>query len=324
MGHAETKRERMEQIELLLQNTRTGLSKREIADKVGCDVATVHRHMEEIKQRRTLIEVEYGRYRLDPSQSLSNVRLYPSEALSVYLALRRFIRQTSHAPDFMINAIQKVAPALQRPDLVETLVQSADRLRQERGVTAEHTDIWQTLLRGWLENIVVRIQYQKPRESKPSEHEIEPYLFEPMVFGHGTYLIAWSRTRDHLRTFKLDRIERATLTMQRFERPSEMDIDQLLEHAWGVWYGVKPTKVELLFVPEVAPRLMENVFHPTEYKELLSDGSLYWSVEVAGTLEVLSWIRGWGPEVKVLSPDSLRQEIIKDLRQTLALYEEVE
>lgn len=324
MGHAETKRERMDEVELLLQFTRTGLSKREIAEAVGCDVSTVHRYLQDISRRRTLIETDYSRYRLDPTESLSNVRLYPSEALSIYLAMRRFIRQTSHAPDFMISAIQKIAPALQRPDLVESLVQSANRLRQERSMAAEHTAIWQNILRGWLENIVVRIQYQKPREGGLVEHEIEPYLFEPMVFGHGTYLIAWSRTRDNLRTFKFDRIVRATLTTQRFDRRLEIDIDRLLEHAWGVWYGVEPTCVELLFVPEVAPRLMENVFHPTEYKELLPDGSLYWRVEVAGTLEVLSWIRSWGPEVKVLAPDSLRREVIADLRKALAQYEEGE
>ena len=324
MGHAETKRERMDEVELLLQFTRIGLSKREIAEEVGCDVSTVHRYLQDISKRRSLIETEYSRYRLDPTESLSNVRLYPTEALSIYLAMRRFIRQTSHAPDFMISAIQKIAPALQRPDLVESLVQSANRLQHERSMAAEHTVIWQNILRGWLENIVVRIQYQKLRDDRLVEHEIEPYLFEPMVFGHGTYLIAWSRTRNDLRTFKFDRIMRATLTTQRFEKRLEIDIDRLLEHAWGVWYGVEPTCVELLFVPEVAPRLLETIFHPTEYKELRPDGSLYWRVEVAGTLEVLSWIRSWGPEVKVLAPDSLRREVIADLRKALAQYEEGE
>src|SRR5690606_15651235 len=131
---------------------------------------------------------------------------------TMYLALRRFIRQTSKAPDFMISATQKIVPALQRPDLIDQLTRSNEQLRIERGATREFTAIWETLIQGWLENIVVHIHYRKARSNDIDEHDIEPYLFEPMTVGDGVYLIAVSRQRDALRTFKLDRIERAMLT----------------------------------------------------------------------------------------------------------------
>jgi predicted DNA-binding transcriptional regulator YafY len=321
MGHALNKRERIEEVELLLQNSREGLTIFELAGKLHCHPSTAHRYLEEIRGFRDLIPVRHGHYRLDPSEALSNVRLRPAEAMTIYLALRRFIRQTSKAPDFMISAIQKIVPALQRPDLVEQLTRSNEQLRVERSATREFTRIWETLLRGWLENVVVHIHYRKARANVVDEYDIEPYLFEPMALGDGVYLIAWSHRRSALRILKLDRIERAMLTTQRFEKPA-INVNDLLKWAWGIWVGDDDLKqVELIFKPAVARRLMESIFLPTETKTLLPDGSLRWTAEVNGLLEILSWVRGWGDEVKVIAPVELREKVIEDLRSTLALYE---
>jgi CRISPR-associated endonuclease/helicase Cas3 len=322
MGHAQNKRERIEAAMQLLQFAPEGLTIYELADRLGCDPSTAHRYLTEIESERPLEKVSRGRYRLDPSQSLHNVRLHPAEALSMYIALRRLIRQTSKAPDFMITAIQKIAPALQRPDLVEMLYQSIAQLHSERKMSERDSGVWKALMQGWLENRVVRIRYLRPHQTEMVEHEIEPYWFEPAPLSDGTYVIAWSRTRNSLRTFKPDRIHQATLTSTPFEKPDQFDLLNLLRNAWGIWYGEEPTLVELRFVPGVARRVMETVFHPTERKEPLEDGSLYWSAQLVGTREVLSWIRGWGYEVRVLAPEKLRQEVIEDLRKTMAVYEE--
>ncbi len=322
MSHALNKRERIEEVELLLQNSRQGLSIFDLAEKLQCHHTTIHRYLNDIETYRNLIEVSRGHYRLDPADTLSNVRLRPAEALTIYIALRRFIRQTSKAPDFMINAIQKVVPALQRPDLVDQLTRSNEQLRVERSASREFTQIWDTLLRGWLENIVVHIHYRKARAREVEAYDIEPYLFEPMALGDGVYVIVWSHRRKELRTLKLDRIERATLTTQRFEKP-QLDVNELLKRAWGIWTGEDHLKhVQLIFKPAVARRLMESVYLPTETKALLPDGSLLWTAEVNGLLEILSWVRGWGDEVQVVSPPELRDKIIEDLRNTLAMYEE--
>jgi hypothetical protein len=39
------------------------------------------------------------------------------------------------------------------------------------------------------------------------------------------------------------------------------------------------------------------------------DGSLTWRAKVSGTLEIRSWILGWGADVEVLEPGPLRAEI---------------
>lgn len=322
MGHAENKRENIERMILLLQQAGDdGISMREIADALGVHESTAHRYRDEIEVRYALEEVGYGRFRLDRTQTLSNISLSASEALTIYLALRRFIRQTSQAPDFMISALRKVTPALQRPDLVDALSESIQHLQVERTATPEHKAVWETLIRCWIYRRVVRIQYLGLNKTAPTEHVIEPYLFEPMPFGDTTYLIAWSRTRNNLRTFKPDRILRATELAETFEKRLDLDVSALLRNAWGIWYGEPTTRVELLFAPRVARRVLESTYITGEQKELQPDGSLYWAVDIVGTLEILSWIRGWGHDVRVLAPESLRAEMKRDLEAALELYQ---
>lgn len=324
MGYAQSKFRNLEEAAEILLNAspHDGIGVKEIAQRLDCNRATAYRYLDEIKEEYPLIEVKRGRYRLDPAHYLSNVRLRPDEALSIYLALRRFIRQTTDAPEFMISALKKVAPALRHPHLTDALIQSSNHLQAERPATEEYIGVWEILQQGWQENIVVRIYHQKARQNDVEMHEIEPYLFEPAVLSHGVYVIAWSRTRKGLRTFKIDRIHRASLTTERFEPPQDLNVDDLLKNAWGVWYGQELHKVELLFVPEVARRVKETIWHPSQYIEDRPDGSVYWSVEIAGLREVLSWVRGWGHEVVVLGPPEFRQQVADDMRAAAKLYEE--
>lgn len=320
MGHALNKFERREQIIDLLLTSQSGISASEIAKIIQCHRSTVYRHIEEISLDHNLVE-DNGCYFLDATEYISNIRLRSTEALSIYLALRRYIRQTTHAPDFMVTALHKVSITLRHPQLTDYLLQSSGALQDERAASEHHSQIWQTIIQGWLEGRVVEINYLKPENEEGFTHEIEPLLFEPAVLGHGTYVIAWSRTRNAQRSFKINRIKRAWLTDQHFDRPS-MDIESLMEHAWGIWYGEEPIKIELLFAPDVADRVQETMRHPSEEYHVQPDGSLYWTVQVAAYRELLPWIQGWGSKVKVLTPDALRQQVAAEMRAAAALYEE--
>lgn len=317
MSHAMNKRDGMEQLELLLQAAgETGLSRQELAEKIGVDRSTIHRWMDDIPDWE---EVEPNRYRIPPTKSLQNVRLHPNEALAIYLALRRIIRQTNKAPKFMLTALQKITPALRRADLIEPLNQSIDDLRQHRQPEPQDAIIWDDLLRGWIEHRVVKIEYQK-LEHEVETRYIEPYLFEPMLGGDGNYLIAWSRERGDLRTFKVDRIRRTFVTSEIFT-PRSISINDLLKKAWGIHWGDAVERVELLFDARAAERVLESVYHPTETRTPLPDGRLLWTADLAVTREILPWIRSWAGQVIVLAPLSLRETIIQDARSTLAQYE---
>lgn len=323
MSHAENKRKRHEAIELKLSATPAGLTPHELAEMFGVDRSTIHRDLNEMDHTPDLSLIKEGdRYRIDPVNYTRNVRLTNPEALTIYVALRRFIRQTSHAPAFFTTAIQKIGMALRHRSLTDKLPLSTESLLV-RQASEQQTEVWNRLIQSWYEQVVVRIEYRKGRQTETEPHDFEPYLFEPAVLSHGVYVIGWSRTRNQLRTFKVDRIQHVSLTAQFFEPAENLKPDDLLRHAWGVWYGSQQTRVVLRFDATVAARVRETVWHPSQVLEAQPDGSLLWSVEIAGTLELVSWIRGWGHEVEVLEPEPLRHEIAESLRLAAGRYNPV-
>ncbi len=243
----------------------------------------------------------------------------------IYLALRRYIRQTSRAPHFLISALNRISDALQRQDLVMMLHESTQYLQAERAMSDAHNQVWETLIEAWMKGMVVRIHYQKARKHDLDVYDIAIYWFEPAILSDGTYVIAWSFDRVDLRTFKTDRIHHAEILREDvglIERRSKYSLLDLLKHSWGIWYGQEDIHqvFELRFPPHVANRVMEQVFHPNEQKTVQSDGSVLWRAKLAGELEILSWVRSWGPDVQVLAPENFKQRIIADLRHALNIY----
>jgi len=51
------------------------------------------------------------------------------------------------------------------------------------------------------------------------------------------------------------------------------------------------------------------------------DGSMIMTLRVADTVELLSWIMGWGELVEVLEPKELRKEVLNIAKKMVKLYE---
>lgn len=330
MSHWESKHEGLMRAVCLLQATGDGIGQTELAARLGVSDSTAKRYIREMREKYNAKEIVEGsgKYYIPRVTNLVNLRLSPREALFIYLGLRRLVRQTNHVPLPMVSALEKIIPCLGRDDLVTNLTEAAEQLRNRRQAP-EHTEvIWDRLVEGWVNNRLLRITYMGAHaDDTPSVHLCEPYLFEPQREGDGVYCIVYSLERNgkelgELRTLKVDRILNIDVKLQRFEPRGELSIEQLIHKAWGIYYGDSLQRVILRFAPEKARRAQESIYMDGEIKELQTDGSLLWSVEVTATLELEHWILGWGAGVEVLEPLDLRRKIGDELLKAAAVYEE--
>jgi predicted DNA-binding transcriptional regulator YafY len=125
-----------------------------------------------------------------------------------------------------------------------------------------------------------------------------------------------------VRTFKIERIERAELLDEAYDLPPDLDLESLLKNAWGIWFTERdPVEVALRFHPRVARRVAETRWHPSERVIEMSDGGLLWRAQVAEPQEMLPWIRGWGADVEVLEPESLRLSIAAEIELMRGIYQ---
>jgi predicted DNA-binding transcriptional regulator YafY len=82
----------------------------------------------------------------------------------------------------------------------------------------------------------------------------------------------------------------------------------------------EPEAVEIEFASRVAPYVRERTWHPSQRFRDRPDGSVLVSLEVCCDRALKTWILGWGPFARVVSPRRLAEEILDELDEARARY----
>ena len=317
MSHAMTRNQRLESMKHLY--LLRGYTDMELADRLGVNRTTVYRDRIELERTVPFYQDEEGRYRIDRSAHISDLRVNLAEALSLYLAARRAAQQTRLKQQHIASAIEKLSVALYQP-MTEGLVHTADTILTQRQAP-RRTAVFATVATAWAETRRLKLSYRAFRDGVTRTHRFEPYLLEPSPWGDGVYLIGYSDLARRVLTLKLNRIVKADL-LGPFELPDDFDEEELLHYAWGIWGGeVAPKTVVLRFAPGLPTRrLKESIWHPLERVTALEDGGCRWEAPIAEWQEMLPWIRSWGADVEVLAPHEFREVMIGESRALAMAY----
>jgi predicted DNA-binding transcriptional regulator YafY len=165
-------------------------------------------------------------------------------------------------------------------------------------------------------------QYRVRLHYTPARREPETYLFDPytMIFTQGAlYLGGYAHNRKALRLFLIDRVQGVEATRERFEVPESFALEQLTGDAFGL-VSEPPMSIQVRFAAEVAHLIGERVWHPSQRREILTDGAVLLSLEAGGRTEILAWLYGFLPHVEVLAPQELRTAFVAGLRAGLARH----
>ncbi|HWU36236.1 MAG TPA: WYL domain-containing protein, partial [Candidatus Acidoferrum sp.] len=101
------------------------------------------------------------------------------------------------------------------------------------------------------------------------------------------------------------------LTADTFETPREFNLDRYLEGSFGIFRG-EPVPVRLRFSRQIARYVGERQWHPSQVLSLLLTGELEMALRVPLSPELRRWILGYGKDVEVLGPKSLREDIRRE------------
>ena len=305
-----------------------GIRPGEIARRIDVSARTVYRDLKAIDQEiGVAVWSEDGKWGVVGDEFLPALKLTLTEAMAVVLSARLMVRYADKYDADLAAAFEKLQEVLPRP--------LAEHVNRTLNVLAQHprdegfSERVHLLVRAWAERRVVTLEYEPARyapEAAPRRAVVRPYLIEPSLQTHALYLIGWDETRDGLRTFKIERIRDVALTPRTFDPPEPGSaeagtIESTLERAWDIIADQPPVEVVLRFVPEVAARVGEATWHPSQRLERQPDGSLLWRAIVAGTIEIRLWILSWGADVEVLEPAALRADVAATHARALARYE---
>jgi predicted DNA-binding transcriptional regulator YafY len=288
-----------------------GVTPDELARFLGMSRRNAYRDLRALDEELGIpVWAEGGRWGLEQEALLPAFRLSRGEAMAVFLAARLMAKYADAYDPELAAAFQKLGEAL--PEVLGRHVHRTLDVMARRPPDPEGTRRLRALTQAWAERRVVELSYDTSayapgRAARTAR--VRPYLIEPSTETHALYLIGWDETRDAIRTFKLERIRQLTVTPDVFAAPPDGVIEEALEKAWGIIADQGEVEVTLRFSPAVASRVAETTWHPTQTVRRETDGWLAWRATVSGTIEIRSWILSWGPDVEVVAPAALRDEV---------------
>lgn len=240
------------------------------------------------------------------------------EALNIFLAARLMLNY-AHWYDPNIASTFIKLNSIVSPMLREQ-IQNTMNWMQKLPRNEMYLGILATLAEAWLSQHRVKISYKALASERPTERIIEPYFIEPAAPGHSSYIIAYCRRTNSIRTFKIERIEAIELTAEPYTISRDFNANEFLGSSWGIVVKGEIKTIKLKFNPELARIMEETIWHSSQILEPQNDGSMIMILRLTDTMELRSWILGWGEKVEVLEPVEIREKVIKTAKAILDVY----
>lgn len=309
---------------LELMTRRGGVRSSELVDRFELDARTLRRYLADLRELDLPVRDE-GRgddrlITIDPRWRRTGVQLSLAEVLSLHFGRRlfNFLEGTSFAED-LEGAIERLEPAISRAhrDL-------ARQLDVKFLAVPEPAKDYRQASEG-LDEIVTALVYANPLEARyksptgvETQRLLHPYTLA--TFRQGLYLFALDVEANSVKTFAIERfVDVVRRRTEHFALPQGWRPEAHIAHAFGIISG-PPDDVAIAFTERQTAYVRERTWHPTQTLRTLPDGRLELRMQVAATIELRTWILGFGPDAEVLGPPALRQGVAEALRAAAARY----
>ncbi len=167
----------------------------------------------------------------------------------------------------------------------------------------------------------VNIRYHSLFEGIIINVELSPYHL--LYNNRAWYVLGRSSLHKSIRTFKLNRIRELTTTQRCFVDGEKFDVYDYLGRAWSMIPEGRIYNIKLRFLPKVANNVAEVQWHSTQKVVRNSDGSATVEFRVDGLGEITWWILGYGDQVQVLAPKTLRKKVLEVAKNMAELNEKI-
>lgn len=165
----------------------------------------------------------------------------------------------------------------------------------------------------------LRINYFVRSRNELTERDISPQRL--VHYRDNWYLDAWCHLRNALLTFSVDAVEKVSPLNAVAKKISETELDEILASGYGIFSGKQTTIATLRFSSRRARAIEKESWHPKQQGYFESDGSYVLQFPYSDDRELIGDILRFGPEVEVINPSSLRDRVIEQLRQVVAMYQ---
>lgn len=159
--------------------------------------------------------------------------------------------------------------------------------------------------------------YSRQREER-STRQISPQQL--VYYRDNWYLDAFCHLRDDLRSFSVDTIENVSLSEKAAVSLPKEELQRRFRESYGIFTGNTIQTARLRFTPFRARWVAKEIWHPKQRTYFDEQGFFVLEIPFSDARELILDILRQGPDCEVLQPESLRQEVARQIQKTAALY----
>jgi predicted DNA-binding transcriptional regulator YafY len=308
---------------LLLLQVHSRLTARELAKRLEVSERTIHRDMEALSIAGVPVMAERGigggwclleEYRtnltglteaeiqtvflMQPSRLLADLGLHQASEAALIKLLAALPALSRRSAEYVRQRIHVDTASWHRPDeTVPYLPTLQDAIWQER-----------KLQLSYLRN-----------DDTTVERLVDPLGL--VAKGSIWYLIA--SVEGEMRTYRVSRVQCATMTEQSFVRPPGFDLAAYWEQSSADFKANLPRYAATV---RVSPAILSYMRHVSRYARIISaeppdaNGWIQLSMQFDGEHNACEYVLSFGPQIEVLEPPELREKVIQAAEGVVALY----
>jgi len=327
-----TQHRRLDKLRELLERHPRGLSLNDMAGALGVTVRSMRRYMKEI-ERETELESVPTRggaallWRLRSNELPRKVELRRTQTYALLAARRLFEPMRGSALfDEIDHAVMKLLALAQRPGRGPN-AGLADARLEERFLYlphapknyAERTEELDDLFQAVSDLRPLSLLYKSATRADEERITINPYAL--VLHRDSIYCVGYHTGRQEIRTFVLDRMRDTECAINdRFELPTDFNIDQYFQGEFGIWRDPHQHKVVIEFDARAAEYIRARRVHSSQRLATVAGGGVRLTMTIGNLTQVVSWVLEWGARAKVLEPPELIERVRAELAGALAFY----
>lgn len=176
------------------------------------------------------------------------------------------------------------------------------------------------------QNRKIRYKYFEYTVDKTRRYRHDGNFYEVSPFAliwddENYYMLAWDSQAKQMRHYRVDKMEKVTLTESEREGTDEfekVDMSAYTKTVFGM-FGGEEQKVKLRFANHLVGAVLDRFGRDTI---IIKDGDEHFTftVNVVVSQQFLAWVFGFGNEAEILSPNEVRKEMKNQALSVAKLY----
>lgn len=311
---SQTRLIRLCEILLLLSRSKLGLTANDIQAAVGIERRTFYRELATLRGAGVPIEKHQGRYRFLNASEFPPLGLSALQIGSLHLAR---LQLAPIGGTLLLHELDRLLAKLNPSGKAPSERQTSFAFAEPRKPPPVPRVV-RAIEKALASRRRAFIEYRAAsRGGATTRVHIEPLVVN--VAEADPYVHAFCVERNEERTYKISRIQSATVTSDRATYRPAAGATRAFQGAIKAWSGQHHV-IKVRLDASVAWLAREYPL-PEQTEQLNSDGTVTIQATVAGLVEVRPRILAWGATAEVLQPEELRDAVRAELAGALRKYD---